>query len=58
MFVGYVIEMKDTYYISGLPYTRYSVNIIENIRGKLPPDTPITVNKEGGISEDSSCYIL
>lgn len=58
VFVGYVEEMTDTYYISNLPYTRYNVKVINNIKGELPLDTTIQVNKEGGTSEDSSCYIL
>lgn len=58
VFVGYVEEMTDTYYSHGFPYTRYSVNVINNIKGELPLDTTVCVNKAGGISEDSSCYIL
>lgn len=58
VFTGYVEEMTDTYYISDIPYTRYNVKVISNIKGELPLDTAVQVNKEGGISEDSSCYVL
>lgn len=58
VFVGYVEEMMDTYYITNFPYTRYKVKVINNIKGELSLDATVTVNKEGGISEDSSCYIL
>ncbi len=58
VFVGYVEKMKDTYYISDIPYTRYDVKVINNIKGELVLDKTIQVNKEGGISKDSSCYIL
>lgn len=58
VFVGYVEEKTDTYYISHFPYTRYHVKVIKNIKGDLPLDTTVYVNKEGGISEDSSCYVL
>lgn len=58
VFVGYVESMKDTYYISDLPYTRYNVRVIKNIKGDLPLDTTVLVNKEGGVSEDLSYNIL
>jgi hypothetical protein len=58
VFIGYVKEMTDTCYISNFPYTRYDVKVIDNIKGELPLDTTVCVNKEGGISEDSSCYLL
>jgi hypothetical protein len=58
VFVGYVEEMAETYYISNIPYTRYNVKVVNNIKGELPVDTTVQVNKEGGISENTSCYIL
>ncbi len=58
VFIGYVEEMTDTYYISDFPYTRYNVRVIKNIKGELPLDTTVRVNKEGGISEDLSHYTL
>lgn len=58
VFIGYIEEMTDTYYISNLPYTRYNVKVINNIKGELPIDSTVRVNKEGGISENSSYYIL
>lgn len=32
VFIGYVKEMTDTYYISNFPYTRYDVKVIDNIK--------------------------
>jgi hypothetical protein len=58
VFIGYVEDMTDTYYISNFPYTRYNVKVINNIKGELPLDTTVLVNKEGGVLEDLSCYIL
>ncbi|MGB8452487.1 MAG: hypothetical protein WCD89_09150 [Anaerocolumna sp.] len=50
--------MTGTDYSSNFPETRYNVKVINNIKGELPLDTTVQVDKEGGISEDSSCYIL
>lgn len=58
VFVGYIEEMIDTYYDLALPLTRYNVRVIKDIKGDLPTDTTVQVNKEGGISEDGSYYIL
>lgn len=40
------------------PYTTYNVENIENIKGELSQDSPITVTKVGGISEDGSTYLV
>lgn len=58
VFIGYVEEMTDTDYILNFPYTRYKVKVIDNIKGELQLDATIQLNKEGGISEDRSCYLL
>ncbi len=58
VFIGYVEEMTGTDYISNFPYTRYNVKVIDNIKGELQVDATIQLNKEGGISEDRSCYLL
>lgn len=58
VFIGYVEQMTDTYYIDNFPYTRYKVKVINNIKGALALDTTVQVNKEGRISEDSSCYLI
>lgn len=59
VFVGYVNEIKDTEYKFQLnnPYTNYSVTILENIKGNLVKNEPITIQKDGGISKDGD-YIL
>lgn len=58
VFVGYIEEMTETYYISDFPYTRYNVKVISNIKGELPLDTTVRINKEGGIAKDESSYIF
>ena len=32
------------------PYTEYSVEVIENLKGELSQEEPITITKEGGIT--------
>lgn len=40
------------------PYTNYTVQVLENIKGNLRTDTSIPIAKDGGLSEDGSCYVL
>ncbi len=40
------------------PFSKYTVQVIENIKGNLTRDTGIPIMKEGGLLEDSSCYEL
>ncbi len=40
------------------PYTIYTVQVLENIKGNLRTDTSIPIAKDGGLSEDGSCYVL
>lgn len=40
------------------PYTNYTVQILENIKGNLITDQSIPIAKDGGLSEDGSCYVL
>lgn len=58
VFIGFIEEMTGTDYILNIPYTRYNVKVIDNIKGELQLDATIQLNKEGGISEDRSCYLL
>ena len=58
VFVGYVEGLIDTYYMSSIPYTRYKIRVVKNIKGEIALDSTINLNKEGGISEDGSRYIL
>ena len=34
------------------PYTQYSVEVIENLKGELSQEEPITITKKGGITKD------
>ena len=34
------------------PYTKYSVEVIENLKGKLSQEEPIIISKDGGITKD------
>jgi hypothetical protein len=47
-------EVED----SGLPYTNYSVNVIENMKGKLVLNTTIPLQKFGGLNEAGDAYVL
>lgn len=60
VFVGYVNEKNDTVYRfqKDDPYTNYSVIILENIKGNLVKDEPISIQKYGGISKDGDCILL
>ena len=35
-----------------MPYTEYSVEVIENLKGELSQEEPITITKDGGMTED------
>lgn len=58
VFVGYVEEMTGTNYDASIPRTCYDVTVIDNIKGELPINTKVQVQKSGGLTEDSSSYIL
>ena len=38
--------------------TNYKVQVLENIKGNLITDKSIPIVKDGGLSEDGSCYVL
>lgn len=40
------------------PYTNYTVQVLENIKGNLMTDRSIPIAKDSGLSEDGSCYVL
>lgn len=40
------------------PFTNYQVTIIQNIKGELVSDRPISLQKKGGISKDKKMYTL
>ena len=58
VFVGYVEKEEETYYMGYFPYTRYSIMVVDSIKGDLAAGTSVTVDKEGGIAKDKSCLIL
>ena len=35
-----------------MPYTEYSVKVIENLKGELSQEEPIIISKDGGITKD------
>ncbi|WP_018665359.1 hypothetical protein [Heyndrickxia acidiproducens] len=40
------------------PYTNFNVTVLKNIKGNLKTDTPIPLQKAGGISADNSSLVL
>lgn len=72
VFLGKVIAQKGTTYEDvittedengepleqGTPYTGYTVQVEENIKGELQTDDPIELKKHGGITQDSKSVIL
>ncbi len=57
-----VAEVKDyvdtSYSVTGLPLTEYSVQVVENIKGKLDTTTEIDLIKEGGLNKKHSAFIV
>lgn len=63
VFIGYVNRKDGTEYMlpesdMGVPYTEYTVTVVENIKGELITDEPIQVYKDGGLARDKSCICL
>ncbi|MDO5100456.1 MAG: cell surface protein [Eubacteriales bacterium] len=63
VFVGEVKEELATAYqaTSGpttIPYSRYMVQVTENLKGQLDMAKPIQIKKHGGLSEDQQIYHL
>ncbi|MSA02996.1 cell surface protein [Lactonifactor sp. BIOML-A3] len=68
VFVGEVVEYVDTEYkfvnktedgkTSGLPYSNYRVQVKQNLKGNLRQDSPIDLQKAGGINKDGTGYLL
>ncbi len=58
VFVGKVISYDGVRYrhptteSAGFPYTDYSVQVEDNIKGKLITNEPIHIVKEGGVTQD------
>ncbi|WP_342415983.1 cell surface protein [Paenibacillus sp. FSL R10-2782] len=70
-FVGLVEEMTGTDYkfpvtketedgpkVLTMPYTNYSVKVLDNIKGNLKKDVSIPIQKFGGLNDDKSEYFL
>lgn len=58
VFLGMVNEMIGTQYKGEpgytLPYTNYNITVLENIKGELTTNTPLAIQKDGGINEDKT----
>ncbi|MFZ3102442.1 MAG: hypothetical protein WA131_01735 [Desulfitobacteriaceae bacterium] len=67
VFVGHIDNLVGTIYKFpsklnskefSMPYTNYSITVIDNIKGKLKKDVSIPIQQNGGVSKDGSEYIL
>ena len=72
VFVGEVISCDGTQYRDkvtmeddngnpkevGSPYTNYTVNVIENIKGELVTEQSISITKQGGVSENQDAVYV
>lgn len=63
VFVGTVTEAEEVHHLMvtedfGIPFTNYTVQVTENIKGELFTGQPIEVTKEGGVSLDKSCIVV
>ncbi len=57
--VGKVMEELGTEYrFSSMPYTNYSVQVEENLKGELTQEEEIVVTKDGGLTKDGKEYEL
>ncbi len=50
--------VKTTYSPSGMPLTEYTVQVVENIKGKLDTTEEISIIKEGGLNEDRNTFVI
>ena len=57
VFVGKVVSKNDTEY-KAVPYTIYTIKVLDNLKGTLDMDKDIQIFKSGGISKDGSKYII
>lgn len=58
VFVGTVVSNDETVYKDTIPYTNYTVNVTENIKGNLITSKAIPIQKSGGLSKDGTEYII
>lgn len=57
----YVVPMEDengNTVETGVPYTHYTVQVMENLKGALQTDEPIPLVKSGGIEQDQKYLCL
>lgn len=57
-----VAEVKDyvgtSYSVTGTPLTEYSIQVVENIKGRLNTATKIGLIKEGGMNETHTAFVV
>ena len=57
-----VAEVKDyvstSYSASGMPLTEYTIQVVENIKGKLDTSKEISILKEGGLNEKIDKFVI
>lgn len=72
VFVGTISSKENTVYKNPLeivneegkvseeatPYTNYTVDVVENIKGNLTTEETIPIQKTGGLSKDKSEYVI
>lgn len=72
VFVGTISSKENTVYKNpveivdeegkvseeAIPYTNYTVDVVENIKGNLTTEETIPIQKTGGLSKDKSEYVI
>lgn len=68
VFVAKIVEQKETVYrnvnktssgrTTGIPYTEYTVEVLDNLKGNLKKNTPFSLYKFGGKSKSGEHVIL
>jgi hypothetical protein len=72
VFVGKVVSNKGTIYKDivtmedengkpkdvGSPYTNYTIEVIDNIKGKLRKNSPFEILKQGGVTQDNKAIYV
>ena len=57
--VAEVCDYESTSYsVTGTPLTQYSIQVIENIKGKLDTSIQLSLIKEGGINQDNDRFLV
>lgn len=61
VFVGSGVQRTGYSYAAdqtGMPYTVYTVNVVQNIKGTLPSDAPVTVKVAGGVNRMKTALVV